>query len=208
VPPVESLGERLAAAVLARQQAAREREVRHEADTELAAAREDVATGVAPQERVLVLERGDVGGARRLVELLDVEVRDADRAHLSLAHELGHRPDRLGDRRDAVGPVVVEEVDAVGAKALKRRFEPAADGVPSAARIVAELRGEDDAVAAPLEQLAEEALAVAVAVDVGRVEEVDAGVEGGVDDLPRPREVDAAAEVVAAEPDARNGQRS
>ena len=59
-----------------------------------------------------------------------------------------------------------------------------------------------NAVAPPLEHLAEEALAVAlVAVDVGRVEEVDARFERGVDHAPGPREVDPAAEIVAAQPD-------
>ena len=40
----------------------------------------------------------------------------ADVAHLALAHELVHRAERLLDRRHAVGPVVLVEVDVVGAE--------------------------------------------------------------------------------------------
>src|SRR5215207_11066810 len=55
------------------------------------------------------------------------------------------------------------------------------------------------------EDLAEEALrAAALAIDVGGVEERDAEVERLVDDLAGRLEVDAAAEVVAAETDERH----
>ena len=67
---------------------------------------------------------------------------------------------------------------------------------------VAELRGEHDPVAPPLERLAEQVLAAAaVAVDVRGVEERDPRVERGVHDRARALLVDARAEVVAAEPD-------
>ena len=70
---------------------------------------------------------------------------------------------------------------------------------------VAELRGEHDAVATPLERLAEQVLAAAaVAVDVRGVEERDAHLERGVHDRARALLVDARAEVVAAEPDDRD----
>ena len=50
----------------------------------------------------------------------------------------------------------------------------------------------------------QELLAVGAAVDVGGVEEGDAGVEGAVDDRSGRVVVDAAAEVVAAETDDRD----
>ncbi len=117
-----------------------------------------------------------------------------------------HRAERLGQRRHAVGPVVVVEVDAVGAKPLERRGDRVMDVLPRSAPLhpVPELRREDDPVAPTFEQLAEEALAVAAAVDVGSVEEVDADFERGIDDLACSREVDPPAEVVAAEADARD----
>jgi hypothetical protein len=81
---------------------------------------------------------------------------------------------------------------------------------------VAELRREHDPFAPTAQQLAEEALARAavavdrraraVSVDVGRVEERDAGVQRRVDDRARALEVEPSAEVVAAEPDARDDE--
>ena len=110
-----------------------------------------------------------------------------------------------------VGDVVLVEIDAVGAQPLQRRFAPPcgctrASRAPRAvAHVAAELRREHDPVAPPFEHLAEERLAAAlVAVDVRRVEQRDAGVERGVDDGARPLEVDAHAEVVAAEADDRD----
>src|SRR5206468_1018323 len=103
----------------------------------------------------------------------------------------------------------VEEVDVVHPQAVERRAQrPSrvlARAVEPVAHVVAELRRQNDAVTAALEHLTEEALAVpAIAVDVGRVEEGDARVEGGIDDLTRPLQVEAAAEVVAAEADLRD----
>jgi hypothetical protein len=47
------------------------------------------------------------------------------------------------------------------------------------------LRGEDDVVAAILERLADDSLGLAGAVDVGCVDEGDAGLQRGVDDADR-----------------------
>ena len=203
---------RLAAPVLAGEQAAREREVGHEAHVQSLRERQHVVLGFTLEQAVLVLDGDEPRPAVRLRQLVGLgqllggEVRASDGARQPLRHELLHRPERLRDRRDPVGAVVVEEVDVVHPQALERRAErPArvlARAVEPVAHVVAELGRQHDAVAAALEQLAEEALAVpAVAVDVGRVEEGDAGVEGGVDDLACPLEVEATAEVVAAEAD-------
>ena len=82
---------------------------------------------------------------------------------------------------------------------------PRPERLDAVAHVVTELRREHDAVATPLEDLAEEGLAAAlVPVDVRRVEERDAGVERGVDHRARSSQVDAAAEVVGAETDNRN----
>src|SRR5207244_923056 len=67
-----------------------------------------------------------------------------------------------------------------------------------------ELRREDDPVAATLERAADVVLAHPLAVDVGRVEERDAGVERGVDDRERLVVIAAPPEVVRAEPDDRD----
>lgn len=76
----------------------------------------------------------------------------------------------------------------VGPEALERGSEraPHVLGRPvgALAHVVAELGRENDAVSPSLQQLAEELLAAAaVAIDVRRVEEGDAGFERGVYDL-------------------------
>ena len=111
------LGRRLVAAVLAGEQAAREREVRHEADAELRAGGQYLLFGAALEQAVAVLHDRDGRGGRGLAKLGRVHVRDAEVARLARLHQLVHRPERLRDRGHAVGPVVVEEVDVIGAEA-------------------------------------------------------------------------------------------
>ena len=69
-----------------------------------------------------------------------------------------------------------------------------------------ELGGEDDVLAARTQRAAQELLALAVAVDVSRVEECDSRIQRGMDDGRRGGGVDAATEVVAAESDDRDSQ--
>jgi hypothetical protein len=81
---------------------------------------------------------------------------------------------------------------------LRRPARPLHGGV------LAELRRDHHLAAPVAERLADEPLAVAVAVDVGRVEEGDTGVEGGLDDGRGRAPVEPPTEVVAAEPDHRD----
>src|SRR5206468_10072594 len=67
---------RLAAPVLAREQAAREREVRDEADAELGAGGQHVLLGAALEQAVAVLHDGDGRGGGSLAKLRRVHVRD------------------------------------------------------------------------------------------------------------------------------------
>ena len=102
-------GRRLVAAVLAGQQAAREREVREQAEPEPLAGGDQVVLGLALEPRVLVLRRHEPreaaprGDRVRLLDLRGREVRRADVAHLARADELVHRAERLVERRHAVG---------------------------------------------------------------------------------------------------------
>ena len=214
-----ALGARLTAAVLARQQAAREREVREHADPEPVADGQELCLGLPPEQRILVLRAHRPRPAvplREAVDLLDgtrLEVRVADVTDLPFADELVERAERLFVRRDPVGTVVLVEIDVVGAQAPERRVDRLADVPARAARlcpvahVVAELRRENDVVAPPFEHPSEQILAsAAVAVDVGGVEQRHALVERRVDDRTRPFQVDTAAEVVAAEADHRHGR--
>src|SRR4051812_1717834 len=84
------------------------------------------------------------------------------------------------------------EVDVVGVQAPQRVLDGLHDPAARAALVVdlvahlaVELRGEDDVVAAAFEGLADDLLVLALRIDVGRVDEVDARVERGVDDPDR-----------------------
>ena len=146
-----------------------------------------------------------------LLDLCGVEIRVADIAHLPCAHELVQRTERLLERRDVVGGVVLVEIDDVGAQPLQRSIDRLVDVRARAAcfgsvtHVLPELRCEHDPVTPALEHLSEQRLAAAlIAVDIGGVEERDAGVESCVDDRARPFEIDDPPEVVAAQADHRD----
>jgi len=115
-----------------------------------------------------------------------------------------------------MGVIAMElvEVDPVGLEAPERVLDGAHDVAARAAFQLlgvvhdhAELRRQHDLLAPVAEHLAHQRLrAAALAVDVGGVEERDAEVDRLVDDLARRLEVEAAAEVVAAEADDRDPQ--
>ena len=180
---------------------------------ELAAERQHRVVVPALEEAVLVLQDREASRAELtrdpigFLELLGREIGAADRAHLARADELVERAEGLRDLGCRIGLVEVVEVDVLRLQALERSVDGAADvlGRP-VARLPppAELGGEDDPVAPPAQHLAEKALAVtAVPVDLGRIEERHAHVERGIDDPARSLEIDAPAEVVAAETDSR-----
>ena len=144
-------------------------------------------------ERQLVLDGDDLRHAQRLLELVEVAVGEADPADLALVLELLERADGLGVGHVRVGAVVLVEVDPVGAERLQRRLAGLADvlgaavDLPRAARTdVAGLGGDDHVVVAALQRLGDQPLVVAdlvfvLAVGVGGVDQVHAGVERGVD---------------------------
>src|SRR5581483_11684623 len=205
---------RLPAAHLAGEQAAREREVRDQTEPELLERRYELGLRVAREQRVLVLGRDEPGEAAlprervRVAHLLRGEVRRADVAHLAGANELVEGPERLLERRDAVGAVVLVEVDVVDAQPLERAVDRGAHVLcrAPAGDPPAELRRDHGPVAPPGERTAEQALALPVPVALRRVEERHPGAERGVDDRARAGPVDAAAEHVAAEPDGRDDE--
>ena len=170
-------GSRLAAAVLAGQQAVLQREERQHAQPEPLARGDHLALDVAVEQGVPVLHRDEpleaLGrrGPGRVRDLPPVEVRAADVAHLALVDQLGQRSERLRDRRHVVGPVQLVEVDVVGLQPAQARLHRAADVATRAAYAVVlavralhvhpELGGHDELVAATLERLPEHLLAAA-----------------------------------------------
>src|SRR4051794_22636703 len=132
---------------------------------------------------------GCTSAARRMV--CGAGLGEPEVADLALLHELGHRADGLLDRRLLVDAVLVVEVDGVHAEALERRLARlahvagvAADAEELAvlAAHVAELRGDQRALPAPLAQrAADKPLVGERAVHVGGVEQGHAELERAVD---------------------------
>ena len=96
-----------------------ERRVGHEADAELAQQRQQLGLRVTGPQGVLGLQRGDrvygVGAADRF----GAGLGQADVQDLSFGHKLGQGADGVLDGRVGVDPVLVVEVDAVGAQPLQ-----------------------------------------------------------------------------------------
>jgi hypothetical protein len=112
-----------------------------------------------------------------------------DVSDLALGDEVSERLQRLLDVDAGVRAVQLIEVYPVCLQPPQRVLDgahyPAARS-PAAVGVfphrVEELGGEDGVVAATLERFADDFLGLAGPVDVGGVGEVDASVEGGVDD--------------------------
>ena len=132
----------------------------------------------------------------RLDDLRGQERRRAEVADLALADEVGQRAERLVDVDLRPRAVHLVEVDVVDLQAAQRVLDLADDPAARAARLVGvlvvhvavELGGQEDVVAAALaglQRLADDLLGLAAGVDVGGVDDVDAGVEGAVDDRDR-----------------------
>ncbi len=114
-------------------------------------------------------------------------VRGPEGAYLPGADQVGQDREGLLHVRVRVGPVDLVEVDVVGAQTAQRVLDGGGEPTPGGTLPVgvltrgpAGLGGEDDVVTAALERLADDLLRVAVGV--GGVDDVDARVEGLVND--------------------------
>ncbi len=115
--------------------------------------------------------------------------RAAEVADLALAHEVVERRERLLPGRRRVGPVDLVEVDDVRLQPTQAVLDLLLDRLARQTALVGtrphrapDLGREHRLLAPPLEGLADDLLRLALRVDVGRVDEVDAGVERAVDD--------------------------
>src|ERR1700683_1941553 len=107
----------------------------------------------------------------RAADGLRLRLADPERAHLALFDQFRHGAERLFDRHGGVDPVLVIKIDDIDAEPLQARLartqyiSGASIGdlaVPAAK--VAELRRQNDVVAAAFDRLADEFLIVAEAV--------------------------------------------
>ena len=117
-------------------------------------------------------------------------LRGADRADLAAADQVGQRGEGFLDVGAGIGAVKLVEVDVVGPQATQRVLHGDNDPPPRGALVTgvlpdraAELGGEHNLVPAPFQGLANDVLGVAVGV--GGVDEVDAGVQRPADDAGR-----------------------
>src|SRR5450759_609056 len=188
----------------AREEAAPDRGVGHEADAELAHGREQALLRVARPERVLGLQRRDGVHRMSTADRLWRGLGQADVADLARLHELGHRTHGLLDRDLLVHTVLVVQVDVLHAEALERGvagrvhvLRPAVDAHPAAvlAAHVPELRRQHDLVAPPRDGAPDEALVGERTVDVRGVDQGHAQLEGAMDGRHRLVLVDGAVEL-------------
>src|SRR5581483_1416427 len=164
-----------------------------DADALLAGDGEEATAGVLLEQVVDDLQRVHAAGAQRLVAVLGAADRGAERqavgANLSLALEAVELGEQVvapnGVHAGVVKLVKIDVIRGQAAQALLERFADeggrevlrqlalARARAAVAVEVVAELGGDDDAVALAAEGLRQDGLAQAVAVGVGGVVEGD-----------------------------------
>src|SRR5439155_3258100 len=150
------------AAMLAREQAARDRVVRDHAQTFLGAQREELALELAEEQVVAGLHAVEarqtevLAAPERAGDLIREVVRAADVARLARAHDVVERPQALVHRRRRIGMVELVEVDV--AEAAQRTLDRVEDVLAreppvrgAGAHRAEAFRGDDEIVAPSLE---------------------------------------------------------
>ena len=173
--------------------------------------------------RLLAHQAHEVAPGRRLLRLGDVpagEVRRADVQDLALGPQHLHRLPDLVPAGAPVDVVHLVEVDVVGLQPLQagvagpadvqRREPPLVGPVP---HVAVELGGQDHLLAAPAalgepasDDLLGGAAPLGAAVDVGRVEKVDSGLQSRVHDGKRGRLIRLGPEIHGAQADAADAE--
>ena len=181
-------------AVLAAEQAARQRAPHQDAHLFVDRQRDELVLGLAVQQGVVdlladvPLQPETLRRAERLHEVPGRVVGAPDVADLAVVHEGVEGVEDLLHRRHAVPLVHLVEVDVVGAQAPQARLarpDEVMAGEPGVVGTVAHgearLGGDQDVLAPALEDLAHDLLGTPGGVDVRRVDQVDAGLERLVD---------------------------
>ena len=215
---VSLLGRRVGT-VFAGQHAARQRAVRHDAETVIAAGREMLDLGHAVHCVVIGLADHRPVDAEAIADVADLGdppgavVRDAEIAHLAAPDQFAHRAHGLLQRRRMVFLVQIVDVDAVGAEPLQAFLgglqhpaprQPAAVGI--AAHLVGELGRKDPALPVVGNGASDHLFGIAAIIGVRGVDEVDAGLVRLGDDPHRGGLIGRPAEHHGAETDRRNLQ--
>ena len=175
------------------QKAAPQRRIGDEADPELARRLARLFRLLPVQQRVLGLHRRDRMHRVRAPYRRRRCLGQPEMPRLALLHQLRHRADRVLDRHRRIDAVLVVEVDHLDAQPLQARLArlhhvlgPAVHAVRAAGVLrLAELGCQHHTVAAAFERPADHLLIMAPAVHVGRIEMIDALVDGVADQLLR-----------------------
>src|ERR1700682_3925632 len=126
--------------------------------------------------------------------------------HLAFLDQVAQSSDRLFDRSGWIDPVLIVEVDVIGADALERAFDRDPDvlwvavnckSITVAVRDQSELRRQNDITTTPRERAAHELFVRVRPVDLSGVDEIDAKVEGSVDGADGLRVIGSRAGVVS-----------
>ena len=135
------------------------------------------------------LERQAFGDGDGLHNVPGRVVGAADVTHLARFHERVQRSHCFFERCLAVPPVQLVQVDVVGTQPREAGLERTHDMVPGTTGSVrpglareAALGGQQELLSSPFYDLAHDLFRGAVRVDVGRVYEVDAGLDTAVED--------------------------
>ncbi len=185
--------------ILARQDAPGQRAVAAHADPQRLTRRQQLHLGIAVSEIVQGLDRRQPVPAMQFLQahrphdLPGAEVRDTHVEHFARADEVVQGCQRLFQRRAAVIGVQVVDVYIVGAQALQAGLDGLADVLAGGAGGVRagavhcqpDLRRQHNLLPPPGQGLPHDSLRGPGAVLVGGVQEVDAGVQGGLDDRQR-----------------------
>ena len=125
----------------------------------------------------------------RAPDSLHAGLAQTKETHLPGLYQPGHRADHLLDGHGRIDPVLVEDVDVVRTEAAERSFDGGDDVLRSAVRaanlvirdVEAELGGEHHLLTPTCQGATHQALVDERAVDLGRVEVVDAEFQRTVD---------------------------
>ena len=174
----------------AAQKTAAERAEGHEADAQIAAYGQHRLLRFARPQRVFALQRRDRMRRVRAPDALRSSLREPQESDFAVAHEIGHRANGVLDGHGRIDPVQIVQVDGLDSEtgearvatrphALRTRIHVgrgAARGVGNQT----ELAGEDDPVPAVANRSTDQLFVRPFPVDVCRVDERHAQIEGPV----------------------------
>src|SRR5262245_22635283 len=120
--------------------------------------------------------------------------RQSQITDLSFAHELGHSPDGLFDRRRRIYAVDVIKVDIVRAQTLETLPDRLADEFraslacyqsPIGIAVRPEFGGENDLASPIADNATDQSFVMTISIDVGRIDKVNSGIEDSIQCLDR-----------------------